>query len=133
MNSSSDQFLTRSALAGNKYGRLDLSDGLDHLEDRIHFGRRADDVLYAAALALCTLKGAILIKKRLAFQRFAHDELKFFDVERLLNKIVGSELKCLAGRFNRGEGGHQHHADIRQRLADRTQQLDAVHIRHLHI
>ena len=70
-----DQFFSGSALAGDQDRRLHLGDGLDHLKDRVHLRRSADDVLDAAAFALGTLEGTVLVDQGLLFKRLSDDEL----------------------------------------------------------
>src|ERR1043166_12040 len=133
MDRPSDQFLSGAALAGNENGRLDLGDRFDHLEDRVHYARRAHDVLDAAALPLRAFEGAVLVNERLFFEGFLDYELEFFDIEWFGNEIVRAELECLARSFDRRKSRHQDDAKIGERFADRPEELDPVHIGHFYV
>ncbi len=112
---------------------MNLGDRFDHLKDRLHLCRVANDVLYTATLTLSSFECTVFIDQRLFFKRFLDYQLQFFNVERLCDKIIGPKLKCFTSCFYRSKGRHQDHAKVRKQLARLTQQFDPVHIRHLHV
>ena len=81
----------------------------------------ADDLVESSALALRALEGPVLLKQPETFERLLDDELHLVNVEGLLYEVVRAELECLAGGFDRGEGGHHHDGRVGQKLAHSSQ------------
>ena len=67
MNGASYQFLAGARFACNQNRRLDLSNGLNHLINRLHAIGSSDDVAKLSARALALDERIVLVLERLLF------------------------------------------------------------------
>src|SRR5438445_10812499 len=70
-----DKLFSGTAFTRHEDRRLHLGDRLDHLEDRVHRGRRSDNVLDAAAFTLSTLERPVFVDQSLFLKRLPDDQL----------------------------------------------------------
>ena len=119
---------------------MDLSDRLDHLIDRPHAIRLANNVAQLAARALSfnkrfvfNLQCLLFFDDRNLLQRARYLLFKQFVVERFIDEIEGAEQKRLMGGVLVRERSHHDDFDRGLKFACRTQEIDAAHVRHLDV
>jgi hypothetical protein len=66
-------------------------------------------------------------------ERVAEEDKDPVGVERLLEDVVGAQLRCLDRRLDRRVPADHDHARRRVDLADALQALESIHARHLHV
>ena len=91
-------------------------DGLAHLVERERF-----------------LEPQVLGREALLLEPALDDVDDLFDLERLEDVVVGAALHRVDRGLDRAEAGHDDGERVGRGLADRLEQLDAAHARHLQI
>ena len=106
----------------------------------MHAIRSADDVSELPACALSFYQRLILDLQRLLLmndrdllQRARDFLFQQVVVERLVNKIEGAKQERFVRRLFVGEGRHHDDFHVGLQLAGRAQQINAAHVRHLHV
>ena len=75
----------------------------------------------------------VLRRQPLLLEAALHDADDLLDLERLEDVVVGAALHRVDGRLHRAEAGHDDGERVGRGGADRVEQLDAAHARHLEV
>ena len=124
------QLLSRAVLPGDQHARgsgRHLLDALDHLADR---AARPDD---RVLLLHFGAEPHVFAREVDVLERVAQREQDAVGVERLLEEVVGAELRRLHGRLDRAVSRDHDHLGAGIELAQLPQRLDPVHALHLHV
>ena len=118
MDVTGDDFLADAGFAGQQNGRVGLRNARGERKEVTAGGIAGNDAFVVQGIGQTVTRH--VFKQRLRF-------------EGLEQKVAGAAAHRLDGAVNVGEGGHQHHRQMRQALADFLQQGDAVHRHHAHV
>ena len=130
MNGARDQLLARAILASDQHARRGLCDSVNLLDDRANRRRTADHLV---ARLNRRLEPLILLRELNATNRVAQRHENAIGIQRLLENVVGAELRGFDGILNRRVPTD--HDDDRRRItpAQSLQRFETVHAGHLHV
>src|SRR5439155_16159097 len=124
------QLLPRAVLPRDEHagrGRRDLLDALDHL---LHGAARADHLVLLVHLGF---ESNVLAREIHVLQGVPQREQDAIGGERLLQEVVGAELRRLDGGLDRTVAGDHEDLGVCVELAQLAQGLQAVHPLHFHV
>ena len=107
------------------HGRV--ADGRQHLFEREARGDGLADLVERERFA----QPQVLGRQPLLLEAALDDVNDLFDLERLEDVVVRAALHGINRGLDRAEAGHDDGDRVRRRLANRLEQLDAAHARHL--
>ena len=128
-----DQLLAGSAFAAQHDGAVGRRAARDQAEHGLHGGALADDVLEPVAGAVLVVGSGRPAQGATPVEDPPDRQLQVFGLKRLGQVILGAELHRLHGGADLVQTGDHDHVDVRPRLLDPAQHLDAVHLRHLDV
>ena len=128
-----DEFLARSALAGDQRAGPRLGELLHHA-DRVAQRRvGADDRIQTVRAPDLPAKGEVLLDQTLHAQQPIDRDEDVVEDERLGDVVAGSELDGLHRTFHRAESGDHDDIRVRGHVARLGQDGQAVHLRHANV
>src|ERR1017187_10538797 len=129
------EFLAGAALAGDQDRDVGGCDALDHLEDRLHRRRRADQRAENAGVAgLAAGNFEFDVRVRLALTvGVLQDGAEAHGVDGLGDVVVRTQAHRLDGGLDGALRGEHDHHHARLQLLDAGEQLHAVHAWHLQV
>ena len=102
-----DELLARPARALDEDGRLRGGGLADDIEEPLHRGRGADDVLEAVAGVEAALQVAVLALQVAGAEGSLEDEVELVEVDGLREEVLRTELHCLDRGLDRPVGGEE--------------------------
>ena len=125
--------LAGARLAPDQHGRRRRRRLFDDPVDLADGRRVADDAAEAAVLAQLPAQDAHLAQRLLALRGLLQEDLQTLRIDRLGQIVVSAFLDGFDGGFDGALRGQQNDGDVAHLIAQRAQQLQAVHPRHVDI
>ena len=130
MQRARDELLARSVLAGDEHARGRGGDALDLLDERADREGLSHDLV---ARLDARAQPGILLAQHDVLERVAQRDLNAIGVERLLEKVVGAELRRFDGGLDGAVTADHHDDGGAVELANALERLESIDAAHLHI
>ena len=128
-----DELLAGAALAQDQYRRIGGGHAIDDPQHLVHPGALGQETAEGRGAGCVGAQGHVVANELALLRRLAHDDVELFDLGRLGQVIVGTELHGLHRGGDLLEA--RQHDDLR-RLRERrqlAQDVDAFLVRHPHV